>query len=160
MNTPNEWTEEQRELLKALWPTSASAAEIGVKCGGKSKGAVIGLANRMKLGSKKPSAAPKIEAKANVRMPAPRLVREPQPEVEPAPPPRIVFVPENPVSFDDLEDGMCRWPIGDPGDENFAYCGCPSQGRPFCGAHERVAYGERRSRSGRALPPLRERRFR
>lgn len=160
MNTGTPWTNEQRELLKVLWPTSASAVEIGQQCGGKSKGQVIGLANRMKLGSKKPSPTVRMEAKANVRMPPLRLVvmepaHEPEPET-----PKIVFVPDNPVTFENLDRNMCRWPIGDPVEESFRYCGCPSAGRPFCGEHEKVAYGERRTRSGRDLPPLRERRFR
>lgn len=155
MQTSTEWTPEQRELLKTLWPTSASAAEIGRECGGKSKGAVIGLANRMKLGSKKPPPREiKIAAKANVRR-APEIAAEPV-SLAPITDARPDFT----VQLEDLGENMCRWPYGDPGEEDFCYCGQDSKGHSFCAQHERLAYGERRARPGRELPPLRERRFR
>ena len=46
------------------------------------------------------------------------------------------------VSIVDLREGTCRWPIGDPQDEeHFGYCGAPCElDRPYCGEHCAMAY--------------------
>ena len=41
----------------------------------------------------------------------------------------------------ELTRTSCRWPIGDPGDEDFAYCGARAMdGLPYCEHHARIAY--------------------
>jgi len=36
---------------------------------------------------------------------------------------------------------MCRWPIGDPSENEFHFCGRkPKVGSPYCEAHARKAY--------------------
>jgi GcrA cell cycle regulator len=41
----------------------------------------------------------------------------------------------------ELTRTSCRWPIGDPGDEDFAYCGARAmEGLPYCEHHARIAY--------------------
>ncbi len=43
----------------------------------------------------------------------------------------------------------CKWPIGDPGRDDFYFCGLPSvPGKPYCEKHCNVAY----RRSGSAAP--------
>ena len=44
------------------------------------------------------------------------------------------------VSLRDLSHTDCRWPLGDPKDKDFAYCGLPSNGGPYCAGHHRVAH--------------------
>ncbi|MFW5661965.1 MAG: GcrA family cell cycle regulator, partial [Oceanicaulis sp.] len=40
-----------------------------------------------------------------------------------------------------LREGMCKWPIGDPGDTEFRFCGRHSGvGSAYCEAHARLAY--------------------
>ncbi len=35
----------------------------------------------------------------------------------------------------------CRWPLGDPGEDDFAYCGLPiAKGHAYCAGHCRLAY--------------------
>src|SRR5882672_582345 len=47
-----------------------------------------------------------------------------------------------------LNNRTCKWPIGDPTDRNFHYCGRrPESGRPYCDAHELRSYQPLRSRS-------------
>src|SRR5882672_6827118 len=47
-----------------------------------------------------------------------------------------------------LNSRTCKWPIGDPTDRNFHYCGRrPESGRPYCDAHELRSYQPLRSRS-------------
>jgi GcrA cell cycle regulator len=44
-------------------------------------------------------------------------------------------------SLIELNDGKCRWPIGDPGTAEFFFCGgIPVEGLPYCNYHSRVAY--------------------
>lgn len=39
-----------------------------------------------------------------------------------------------------LESGMCRWPIGNPEDKDFHFCGEPSEsGLPYCETHTGMA---------------------
>jgi GcrA cell cycle regulator len=41
---------------------------------------------------------------------------------------------------------MCRWPIGDPLEDGFTFCGRPAE-RSYCGQHAQIAY-----RQGAAKP--------
>jgi GcrA cell cycle regulator len=44
-------------------------------------------------------------------------------------------------SFLQLKARACRWPVGDPSDPNFFFCGAQrSANKPFCAAHCRRAY--------------------
>jgi GcrA cell cycle regulator len=57
----------------------------------------------------------------------------------------------------DLNDKVCKWPIGHPGDADFHFCGKPVQpGFPYCGEHCLVAYQAQMPRRDRPrpLPPL------
>jgi hypothetical protein len=72
--------------------------------------------------------------------------------------------PIDPVALDDgnfatvltINDRMCRWPIGDPGNQDFHFCGHkPRAGSPYCAAHCSVAYDPvSESRRQRAPGPL------
>lgn len=46
-----------------------------------------------------------------------------------------------PVALVDLERGQCRWPLGDPRDPGFGFCGLPVAGEKtsYCAAHHRVS---------------------
>jgi len=47
-----------------------------------------------------------------------------------------------------LNSRTCKWPIGDPTDRDFHYCGRrPGSGRPYCDAHELRSYQPLRSRA-------------
>jgi GcrA cell cycle regulator len=52
----------------------------------------------------------------------------------------------------ELSGGKCRWPISNPGAEDFCFCGNePVKGLPYCVGHARIAYrslGRRRSSAG------------
>ena len=78
---------------------------------GTTRNAVIGKANRLGL--------------SHMSKPRPAKV-EPKPRA--------------PGSLD-LNERMCRWPIGHPGDQDFHFCGNPRiAGRPYCEAHCAMAY--------------------
>ena len=41
----------------------------------------------------------------------------------------------------DLDNHTCRWPIGDPKDENFHFCGKKVKiGQTYCEEHSAIAY--------------------
>ncbi|MGB0922045.1 MAG: GcrA family cell cycle regulator [Alphaproteobacteria bacterium] len=45
------------------------------------------------------------------------------------------------VSLLDLKERMCKWPIGDPGDDNFRFCGGKATpGQPYCDDHCDMAF--------------------
>ena len=45
------------------------------------------------------------------------------------------------VTLLDLKERMCKWPIGDPGDEDFRFCGGKAiQGQPYCDDHCNMAF--------------------
>jgi GcrA cell cycle regulator len=84
-----------------------------------------------------------------------------QPPIPPAPPRRLV--PAKPsaevadkTSLLDLNEKICKWPIGHPGEPDFHFCGRPSNpGFPYCVDHCGVAYQAqlpRRDRRPQALP--------
>ena len=65
------------------------------------------------------------------------------------PPTPLPQTEEEPIALDDghfatvltISDHMCRWPIGDPSDGEFHFCGRKVKvGSPYCEAHARKAY--------------------
>ncbi|MGF1658743.1 MAG: GcrA family cell cycle regulator [Rubrimonas sp.] len=54
------------------------------------------------------------------------------------------------VSLLDLTERVCKWPIGDPTDADFHFCGLPAvPGKPYCAAHVAVAFQPMSSRRDR-----------
>jgi GcrA cell cycle regulator len=50
-----------------------------------------------------------------------------------------------------LTERTCKWPIGDPTEENFHFCGLPSvTGKPYCEHHVAVAFQPMSTRRDRA----------
>jgi GcrA cell cycle regulator len=49
--------------------------------------------------------------------------------------------PEDIVRLDALTSDMCSWPVGNPGDKGFHFCGETAvAGKPYCSKHCAVAY--------------------
>jgi GcrA cell cycle regulator len=49
--------------------------------------------------------------------------------------------PVDVVRLESLSSDMCSWPVGNPGDRGFHFCGEPSvPGKPYCGKHCSIAY--------------------
>ena len=45
------------------------------------------------------------------------------------------------ISLTELDNHTCRWPIGDPKDEDFCFCGCKVKtGQTYCEEHAAIAY--------------------
>src|SRR5258708_30686073 len=71
---------------------------------------------------------------------------EQQAPIPPAPPRRLVPAKPSPEVADktsllDLNDRICKWPIGHPGEPDFHFCGLsPTPGFPYFVQHFRLAY--------------------
>ncbi|WP_114228264.1 MULTISPECIES: GcrA family cell cycle regulator [Sphingomonas] len=84
---------------------------------------------------------------------------EQQAPIPPAPPRRLV--PAKPsaevadkTSLLELNDRICKWPIGHPGEPDFHFCGNDANpGFPYCVQHCGVAYQAQLPRRDRRPPP-------
>ncbi len=84
---------------------------------------------------------------------------EQQSPIPPAPPRRLV--PAKPAaeiadktSLLDLNDRICKWPLGHPGEPDFHFCGDQvNPGFPYCVAHCGLAYQAQMPRRDRRPPP-------
>jgi GcrA cell cycle regulator len=135
------WTDERAVLLAQLWNDGLRASQIAAELGGITRNAVIGKVHRLGLsGRAKP-------AKARPRKPAPRPAKP-----RPTSPRRFPVLRPQPadaqstldaVALLDLHNDHCRWPLGDPRQSGFAFCGGPADlaaRRPYCAHHARIAY--------------------
>jgi GcrA cell cycle regulator len=82
-----------------------------------------------------------------------------QAPIPPAPPRRLVPAKPSPEVADktgllDLNDRICKWPIGHPGEPDFHFCGeAANPGFPYCVQHCGVAYQAQLPRRDRRPPP-------
>ena len=82
-----------------------------------------------------------------------------QAPIPPAPPRRLVPAKPSPEVADktgllDLNDRICKWPIGHPGEPDFHFCGQQANpGFPYCVEHCGVAYQAQLPRRDRRPPP-------
>jgi GcrA cell cycle regulator len=82
-----------------------------------------------------------------------------QAPIPPAPPRRLVPAKPSPEIADktsllELNDRICKWPMGHPGEPDFHFCGdAANPGYPYCVAHCGVAYQAQLPRRDRRPPP-------
>lgn len=118
-----------------------------------------------------PAAAPVAAPAQPAPQPQPRVVSvgpggflrqgpgDQQQPIPPAPPRRLV--PAKPsaevadkTSLLDLNEKICKWPIGHPGEPDFHFCGkTANPGFPYCVEHCGVAYQAQLPRRDRRPPP-------
>ena len=139
------WTEEKVEKLKELWGKGNTASQIAEIIGGISRNAVIGKAHRLNLSAKiKTRAATSnkdfetsMQGK-NIRVKRGRKSKFKSLIIEKD------FEPENPKQLEELEDGVCRYPIGHPNEKNFYFCGRTSlKDFSYCKLHLLYCYVEK-----------------
>lgn len=84
---------------------------------------------------------------------------EQAPPISPAPPRRLVPAKpskeiEGKTSLLDLNDRICKWPLGHPGEPDFHFCGAKvNPGFPYCVDHCGHAYQAQLPRRDRRPPP-------
>jgi GcrA cell cycle regulator len=146
------WTEERVEMLKKLWQDGLSASQIAAELGGVTRNAVIGKVHRLGLsGRGQPTSS--IKRQRRTHGPATRRTRQAVTigslalkmdalaETEFRPRRNVVVPIAKRLTIFALTEHTCKWPIGDPGDEDFHFCGNDSlEGVPYCEYHAGVAY--------------------
>jgi GcrA cell cycle regulator len=151
------WNDERVELLKKLWAEGLSASQIAGRLGGVTRNAVIGKVHRLGLSGR--ATSPRSASPRPRRNHVPRQNRSPsllfgtrgntalkaaydaEPELLPAPIEELVIPLHERASILTLKESMCHWPIGDPGDPEFHFCGRKKGGaHPYCDYHARMAY--------------------
>jgi GcrA cell cycle regulator len=124
--------------------------------------------------AERPAASPQAAPEGIVAAPAsnqPRIVSvgpggflrqgpgDQQAPIPPAPPRRLVPAKPSPEIADktsllDLNDRICRWPMGHPGEPDFHFCGDKvNPGFPYCVEHCGRAYQAQLPRGHRRPPP-------
>ncbi|MDH5722236.1 MAG: GcrA family cell cycle regulator [Alphaproteobacteria bacterium] len=144
------WTDERVALLKKLWGEGRTAAEIAKDLGGVTRNAVIGKAHRLKLSSrispiqqntKKVVLKTSSEANNNVSRSSKVTHISPVEVLEKKLKTVTRARPEKLYSLMDLKPRACRWPEGDPKEDDFGFCGAESlAGLPYCQEHAQLAY--------------------
>ncbi|MBQ8671259.1 MAG: global cell cycle regulator GcrA-like protein [Alphaproteobacteria bacterium] len=139
-----EWTEENIETLRKLWAQGLSASEIA-KIMGITKNAVVGKVHRLCLTARQSPIKNKEVAEPEIKpiieiVPQPIEEKKPVEEVKPIVEKRYKKGPNN-VKLMELDSHTCRWPIGDPRDEDFCFCGKKVRsGKTYCDEHSAIAY--------------------
>ena len=118
------WTEEKVNKLKELWGKGQTASQIAEIIGGISRNAVIGKAHRLNLSSKLKtrSSTPnqknfKSDSQENKFEKRTRRNKFKSLIIEKD------FEPENPKQLEELDESLCKWPIGHPDESSFYFCG-------------------------------------
>ena len=110
------WDEERLGQLTKLWAEGLSITQIGLRIG-VSRNAVVGKVHRMGLPKRQSPIARSdkpFEPKRR-RLPA--------------------------LSLAEWDRSSCSWPIGDPKEADFKFCGEKAlDGRPYCREHCNIAY--------------------
>ena len=136
------WTEEKVAKLKELWGKGNTASQIAEIIGGISRNAVIGKAHRLNLSAKiktRPATSNQnfespVENKGQKNKKGRRskfksLIIEKD------------FEPENPKQLEELDESLCKWPIGHPDEKTFYFCGRSSlKDFSYCKLHLLYAY--------------------
>lgn len=149
------WTEERDETLRQLQATGLSSSQIGARMD-LTRNQVIGRIHRLGIqmggrgrhatARKKSVLAPKAPLPATVKAkPLPRLRANPvdvnrlkaaeaRMAIALQPAERAPTVGR--VSLLDLQPHQCKFPLGDPRQDGFGFCGADRvEGRPYCSKH-------------------------
>jgi GcrA cell cycle regulator len=144
---------------------AASASQAAAKPAARAE-APLGHAAPSPGGPAQPGAAPQRPSAADMQYrsigPGGFVRQGPgdqQAPIPPAPPRRLIPAKPSPEVADktgllDLNDRICKWPIGHPGEPDFYFCGEPANpGFPYCVEHCGVAYQAQLPRRDRRPPP-------
>lgn len=151
------WTNDRIDLLMKLWGEGKTAAEIAKSLGGVTRNAVIGKAHRLKLSGRIANAQDEEAAAATQKSSKSKSKSESKSSLSRRVAPHhasdiAAAVIEVELLEDDycagegiqlveLKEGLCRWPIGDPKEAGFKFCGAKAQsGMIYCTHHCHVAY--------------------
>lgn len=146
------WTDEAVEELKRMWDRGMTTGQIA-KALNVTKNSIIGKVHRLCLTArpspiKKADAEPKEKKSAKKETPSKEIkktagTRQSEvetKETEPQPNPKVTADTTN-IPLVKLDNHTCRWPMGDPRDDDFCFCGKRIRtGQTYCEEHAAIAY--------------------
>ncbi len=149
-----DWNDDRIAALRKMWLEGMSASQVARQLGGVSRNAVIGKVHRLglagreapsrprSLGGRPPGSRnqPKPVAAVVERAPAPKAITAPPPVPATPAPAAIAFDARPSATILTLGEHACRWPIGDPDQAGFGFCGARRTGHAsYCEAHAGTA---------------------
>ena len=151
------WNDERVDVLKKLWADGLSASQIAGRLGGVTRNAVIGKVHRLGFSGRATTSRMKSHRAPRLRsQSAKRLMKQRMPSTgnlafrslylsdsEPyVPPAEELVIPLGERKYiQTLTESCCRWPIGDPQQPEFHFCGKKKiPGLPYCEVHARRAF--------------------
>ena len=174
------WTEERVAELKKLWAEGHSASQIAKQLGGVTRNAVIGKVHRLGLSGRATPSRP-VKRPPRLARPKPQVAQPAMADTKtaastttkrkaskeassgnlsPSMAPVASVKPKrlnngDMVTVMTVSDSMCKWPVGDPGDPDFGFCGHPTDGdSPYCTEHAKLAYQPSRKKRERAASSM------
>lgn len=169
-----EWTTARVDQLRQLHAEGFSFSEIASQIGGITRNAAIGKAARIGLDARASfNNAPirKLDPVERARRLALRAERRNAAQrrrwalakmgtgislpPEPLPPPAPVPLECRPCSLLELTADTCRFPIGDPGERDFHFCGAQPQVGSYCGFHDKLTHSPASKRERRPFYAVR-----
>jgi len=138
------WTTERIEQLRHHVGAGMTCAEIA-RAIGVSRNAVIGKLNRLGISRGRAPAAPRRERTGDRRrvtiVTQRQILRAVYAEVPALAETCAPVTSLHRCSLLELAHGMCRWPLNEPGTNDFAFCGNGAVGGlSYCAGHARMAY--------------------
>jgi GcrA cell cycle regulator len=143
-----DWNDERIEALAKLWREGLSASQVARQLGGISRSAVIGKVHRLGIAGRdapsrpnalvgRPASRPRASAGGTRRQAAPHA---PRVVVQP----RVAFDATATATIHTLTPHGCRWPIGEPDEAGFGFCGRRREGPgSYCAGHAPMAVRRR-----------------
>jgi len=142
------WTNEMIDSLKRMWKKGLTTNEIAKELG-VSKNSIVGKVHRLNLIAR-PSPIKKKEKevaqpqKSHVE----KTKNEPQKTAAKNETAKVSAdtvetskTKASCIKLAELDSHTCRWPIGDPKDDNFCFCGKKVRsGQTYCDEHAAIAY--------------------
>ena len=143
IETQATWTIERIALLKNRMNAGLSCGQIAQELG-VTRNAVIGKANRLGLSRFKhaitglqETTGTRRSARAKTQVTILRALWA-KPQLSFA---TLAVNGANTCSLLELQQWHCRWPMGNPGSNDFGFCGAKViDGLPYCPRHARTAY--------------------
>lgn len=148
------WGELEDARVKEMWAAGLSASQISRALGTRTRNSVIGRINRLGLSGRTrkndhQSTAARIKARRRSQLRTPR-----PPKATPLPAEPVDLLPIAKVTLYQLNDLTCRYPIGDPQEADFTFCGRTCHGGPYCVGHAKLCYTPVNQRQARATERL------
>ncbi len=147
------WTEDRVERLKKLWTDGLSAAQIAAELGGVTRNAVIGKVHRLGMSGRakpagssggRPARRTRSTGYARISRRSPKNAvpsRADEARARAAQVENLVAPEPKNIALVELTEKTCKWPLGDPQDEDFSFCGnAVKEDTPYCEYHCSMAY--------------------